>query len=189
MSVLMDANTIDRAFNSLAGKLDARGAHAQICIVGGAAMIIAFGMNRLTDDVDAVFDHKTLVYELAEEVAEEENLGRLWLNDAVKGNMAMSRPNWYVLFDRPGLSLLSGSMDMIMAMKVYAHRQDEDTADVLYLADKLGIVTPKEILKLAADYYDDINLGVQSRAFVEEIFGPLSDQDREELGFWDARNE
>lgn len=73
-------------------ELDSRGISADMYIVGGAAIALAFDERRATRDVDAVFEPKALVYEAAAVVGERLGLPGGWLNDAVKGFLAGSDP-------------------------------------------------------------------------------------------------
>ena len=69
----------------LSQELDARGVKAQLFVVGGAAMALAYNMRRTTADVDGVFEPKAVIYEAARRVAgRHEKLPADWLNDGVK---------------------------------------------------------------------------------------------------------
>lgn len=56
-------------------------------MVGGAAMALAYDETRTTRDVDAVFESKVELRELAAEIGERHGLDEDWLNDAAKGFM------------------------------------------------------------------------------------------------------
>jgi methylmalonyl-CoA mutase cobalamin-binding subunit len=56
----------------LGQELDARGVRAQLFVVGGAAMALAYNMRRTTADVDGVFEPKTAIYEAARRVADRQ---------------------------------------------------------------------------------------------------------------------
>jgi hypothetical protein len=49
----------------LGQELDACGVKAQMFVVGGAAMALAYNMRRTTADVDGVFEPKAVIYEAA----------------------------------------------------------------------------------------------------------------------------
>jgi hypothetical protein len=49
----------------LGQELDASGVKAQLFVVGGAAMALAYNMRRTTADVDGVFEPKAVIYEAA----------------------------------------------------------------------------------------------------------------------------
>jgi hypothetical protein len=49
------------AFEELAGVLGQRAVDARVFVVGGAAMVLAYGQRRMTRDVDAIFEPKAEV--------------------------------------------------------------------------------------------------------------------------------
>lgn len=76
----------------LGGRLAARGIEGEMYVVGGAAIALAFDEPRSTRDIDAVFEPKTVIYEIAGKLAEERGLPDGWLNDAVKGFLTGADP-------------------------------------------------------------------------------------------------
>jgi len=69
------------ALVSLGERLASQGVLADLYLVGGAAMALAYDDRRSTRDIDAVFVPKMVVYEAAAQVAEEHGLPQGWLND------------------------------------------------------------------------------------------------------------
>jgi hypothetical protein len=53
--VLLGRDELERAFSALGERLAGRGIVADVFIVGGAAMALAYDAQRVTRDVDAVF--------------------------------------------------------------------------------------------------------------------------------------
>jgi Nucleotidyltransferase of unknown function (DUF6036) len=91
----------------LGQELDAGGVKAQLFVVGGAAMALAYNMRRTTADVDGVFEPKAVIYEAARRVAgRHEKLPADWLNDGVKGLLpgGVDR-HAKVILDLPGITL------------------------------------------------------------------------------------
>ena len=76
---------IEHLIRRLGERCARRGATVEMFLVGGEAMALAYNRERTTRDLDAVFEPKTLVYEEAKHIAEEEGLPPDWVNDAVKG--------------------------------------------------------------------------------------------------------
>ncbi|HAA79003.1 MAG TPA: hypothetical protein DCE05_01550, partial [Microbacteriaceae bacterium] len=70
MSGLFNSERIRKALVELGSRLDAQGHRADLYIVGGAAMALAFDRTRVTRDIDAVFAPKTVVYDVARAMAE-----------------------------------------------------------------------------------------------------------------------
>lgn len=166
----MDRGEIVHALTALAGELDRRGVSAEMYVVGGAAIALAFDERRATRDVNAVFEPKRVVYEAAATVAEKTGLPPGWLNDAVKGFLVGTDPAAADVLDLPGLRVLAASPRTLLALKVLAHRVGEDEDDVRLLADALGLKAAEEVLAVAEEAYGD-RLEPAARFFVEELFG------------------
>jgi len=166
----MDRDEIIAALTDLAAELQRRGASADMYVVGGAAIALAFDERRATRDIDAVFEPKIVVYEAAASVAEERGLPSGWLNDAVKGFLVGDDPEATPILDLPGLRCLAASPRTLLALKVLAHRVGEDEADVRLLAAELGLERAEQVLTVAEETFGD-RLDPAARFFVEEIFG------------------
>jgi DNA-binding XRE family transcriptional regulator len=108
----------------LGQELDARGVKAQLFVVGGAAMALAYNMRRTTADVDGVFEPKAVIYEAARRVAERhEKLPADWLNDGVKGLLPGGADRHAkVILDLPGITVSVPSPHYLLALKVQAAR-------------------------------------------------------------------
>src|SRR5438105_4375405 len=61
------------------------GVTGEVCIVGGAAMVLAFGSRESTEDIDALLIAPASVRKAIARVAEEQGLPTNWLNDGAKG--------------------------------------------------------------------------------------------------------
>jgi hypothetical protein len=165
----MDRGEIVGALTALAAELERRGVNAEMYVVGGAAIALAFDERRATRDIDAVFEPKEIVYEAAAAVAEQRELPTGWLNDAVKGFLAGDDPAAAPVLDLPGLRCLTASPETLLALKVLAHRVGEDEDDLRLLAAELGLERADEVLAIAERTYGD-RLDAAARFFVEEIF-------------------
>jgi hypothetical protein len=78
---LLDRAAIQDAFRRLGERLARRGVVADIYVIGGAAMTLAYDARRSTLDIDAVFQPHGVVLEEAWAVADELGLPRWWLNE------------------------------------------------------------------------------------------------------------
>lgn len=165
----MDRAEIIAALTALAAELERRGVSAEMYVVGGAAIALAFDERRATRDVDAVFEPKGVVYEAAAAVAERLELPGGWLNDAVKGFLEGDDPAAAPVLDLPGLRCLAASPEVLLALKVLAHRVGEDEDDLRLLAAQLGLKRSDEVLAIAERTYGE-RLDPAARFFVEEIF-------------------
>lgn len=167
----MDRNEIIAALTYLAAELKRRGVSADMYVVGGAAIALAYDERRATRDIDAVFEPKALVYEAAAAVAQQHQLPAGWLNDAVKGFLAGDDPAATPVLDLPGLRCLAASPRTLLALKVLAHRVGEDEEDLRLLARELGLEKADEVLAVAEETFGD-RLDPAARFFVEEVFAP-----------------
>lgn len=165
----MDRDEIVSALTDLATELEGRSISAEMYVVGGAAIALAFDERRATHDIDAVFEPKSAVYEAAAVVAAERNLPAGWLNDAVKGFLTGEDPDAAPVLDLPGLRCLAASPRILLALKVLAHRVGEDEADVRLLAAELDLRSAEQVLAVAEATFGD-RLDPAARFFVEEIF-------------------
>jgi hypothetical protein len=165
----LDRGEIIEALTALAAELERRGVSAEMYVVGGAAIALAFDEHRSTRDIDAVFEPKAIVYEAAALVAEERGLPGGWLNDAVKGFLTASDPAAAPVLDLPGLRCLAASPETLLALKVLAHRVGEDEPDLRLLAAELGLTSAAEVLEIAERAYGD-RLDPAARFFVEQVF-------------------
>jgi hypothetical protein len=167
----MDRAEIIDALTALAEELTQRHVSAEMYVVGGAAIALAFDERRSTRDIDAVFEPKAVVYEAAAVVAEQRELPAGWLNDAVKGFLAGPDPAAAPVLELPGLRCLTASPETLLALKVLAHRVGEDEDDLRLLAGELGLESSADVLAVAERTFGD-RLDPAARFFVEEVFAP-----------------
>ena len=83
----LDIKHLHDLFQEHSENLQARGLQAQLFVVGGAAMALAYDQQRITRDVDAIFEPAPEVRDIAESIADRHGLEPDWLNDAAKGFM------------------------------------------------------------------------------------------------------
>ncbi len=164
----MNRDEILAALTELAAELNRRGVSAEMYVAGGAAIALAFDERRSTRDIDAVFEPKSRVYEAAAAVGEARDLPVGWLNDAVKGFLEGPDPAAAPVLDLPGLRCLVASPEVLLALKVLAHRVGEDEDDLRLLAALLGLERAEEVLAVAERTFGD-RLDPAARFFVEEL--------------------
>ena len=133
--VLLGRAEIERAFTALGERLARRGVVADVFVVGGAAMALAYDAARVTRDVDAVFKPHGIVLEEARKVADELGLPYWWLNEQasvyISGKEDASKRR---VFDHPGLRVMAASPAHVFAKRwVRAGRE-------LPWADRTGVV-------------------------------------------------
>jgi hypothetical protein len=168
-----DRDELRALLTEVADVLEARGIRAELFIVGGAAIALAFNARRLTADVGGVFEPKSMVYEAAAEVAAARGLRPDWLNDAVKGLLPGTDPDAREVLDLPGLRVSVPSARYLLALKVQAARVDRDTDDIRLLAQLCGATTAHEVLAIAEDVIGRKRLLPKAQFVVQELFPEL----------------
>jgi len=165
----LDAATVRSLLAEVGAELDAVGVVADLFLVGGAAVALAYDSRRLTRDVDAVFAPAAQVRTAAERVAQVHGLSADWLNDAVKGFLPPGVPASRLLMEVPGLRVEVAEPRYLLALKLRAAR-DEDVDDVRLLAGLVGITTAQECLALLEAMFPPSILTARLQFFAEEVF-------------------
>lgn len=157
------------ALRAVGRELDEQGVRGQVFVVGGAAMALAYSTRRVTSDVDAVFEPKTIVYEAAAKVAERLDLPEDWLNDAVKAFMPGPDEQRRPLPEIEGLEVSTASPRYLLAMKLMASRVGEDDEDIDLLLRECGIKDAEQALALLERMYPGRQAPVKARLLVEAL--------------------
>jgi hypothetical protein len=160
-----------------------RGITGEICIYGGASMVLVFDAREATRDVDAVFQPTTEIREAALTVSRNLNLPTDWLNDGVKGfvsgNETLSRISILELDALPNLRILWPTPEYILAMKCMAARVDDtatDRGDVAFLANALGLTSANEVLGIVERFFPKDRIHIKTVYFIQEILASLEDR-------------
>lgn len=132
----------------LGADLDGRGLRAELFVVGGAAMALAYNTRRATRDVDAVFEPKSEIGAAAGRLGAKHDLPESWLNDAVKGFLPGEDPHQRVVLSAPGINVSVPSPEYLLALKVAAARVDRDADDIRTLAGMCGADTSEAVLAI-----------------------------------------
>lgn len=168
----MQRDDILQAFAAVGAELGRSGITADVYVVGGAAIALAYDERRSTRDVDAVFAPKNAVYRAAAAVADELGLPEGWLNDAVKGFLLGPDPYRTEILEVPGLRCEVASAEVVLVMKCLAHRIGEDEDDVRLLAAEAGLGSAREVLDLVERMAPAHLLSPQVRFFVDAVLEP-----------------
>jgi hypothetical protein len=107
MSGGLGREDIRALLDDLSQELAARGARAELFLVGGAALAVAYDAMRATRDLDAVFIPSGVVRQAAAAIAEREGLAEDWLNDAVKGFLPGPDPDAQRFYSSDSLIVMS----------------------------------------------------------------------------------
>lgn len=167
---LLDRIALDDVFRKLGDRLARRGVVADIYIVGGAAMAMAYDARRSTRDIDAVFEPHGIVLDEARALAGELGLPTWWLNEqasvyaAPGGDPAATR-----VFDHPGLRVSAASPEHLLAMKVLAARR-RDVEDIRILVRHLRLGSVNDVLSVCADVFPEEPVPDRARLILEDLF-------------------
>jgi len=153
MSTGLGREDIRALLDELSAELSARGARAELFLVGGAALAVAYDATRATRDLDAVFVPTDVVRQAALAVAGREGLTEDWLNDAVKGFLPGPDPDAQRFYSSDSLIVDVASPRYLLAMKLFAARAEIDADDILLLYRQLGFTTVEEGLNLVEQAY------------------------------------
>jgi len=175
MSEKLTRQEITTALQRLNDLLKARGVSGEVCIFGGAAMVLAFDARESTRDVDAIFVPKHEVLSCAQQVSEELGLDFDWLNDGVKGFLSSAgevTSAGMPVFEN--LRVIRPTTEYLLAMKCMASRVADyghagDREDVITLLSALGLQNSDEVCDLVVKYYKESLLPAKVRFFIEEV--------------------
>lgn len=168
--MLFDRRQIFAAFRELDGELERLGRRADIFVVGGAAMAIAYDARRATADVDAIFVPTEEVGEAARRVAETMGLPDGWLNDGAKAFVPGDDPDQTQVYEGSSLQVATASPRFLLAMKLLASRVERDRDDIRFLFRLCGFSTAREGLDLVAAAYPVRVIPARTRFMLEEMF-------------------
>ncbi len=167
---LLGRTEINEAFRRLAERLSRRHLIGDVCVYGGAAMILAFDARLATRDVDAVFAPHGPVIDEARAVARELGLPPSWLNDQVSVYVSrVADEGQTSVYDHPNLRVRRASARHLLAMKARAARAfTADQEDLVVLIRDLGLTTPAEVERICLEVFPDEPLSDRSRLAVED---------------------
>lgn len=173
---------IIEALRALEAECGRRGIAGEICIYGGAEMVLVFDAREATRDVEAVFRPKAEILEAARVVADELELPADWLNDGVKGFLSHNE-EWSgepvpELEGLEHLRVFVPTAEYLLAMKCVAARSgevSEDRKDVEFLIRSLGLMTEEEVCEVVGRFYPVERLHVKTRYFISEVMSEIEE--------------
>jgi hypothetical protein len=168
---MLTVHDIERLFALLNDELASADTHAELYLVGGAAMCLALGARGATRDVDAYFKPSTIVREAAARVALRTGLPTTWLNDAVKaylGDKGRFAPWW----SGSHVEVFVAEPDYLLAMKCMAMRigaDSRDLDDLRFLLRHQDVSRVSDALAIVARYFDEQEIPLKTRLALEEL--------------------
>lgn len=165
----LDAVKVRVLFQELSDRLAAKGLSAQLFVVGGAAMALAYDRDRLTRDVDALFIPVPEVRQIAEEMSGPHGLEPDWLNDAAKGFLPGNDDDPRTVFESESLLVQIPSPEYLLAMKLHASRDERDLDDAATLFNTLGYMAAQDCIDLLTTRYPVGQLLPRHRYVADEV--------------------
>lgn len=148
--------------------------HADLFVIGGAAMTVAYDARPSTRDVDGIWQPTQPIRDIIKMLAEEHGLETDWMNDAAKGFLP-SVPDEHpvVIYDGDYFSVSSPSPQYLLATKILSSRPDRDEADIRFLIRLCGYSTLDDCLDVVERYYPHTPIQPKSQYAVEEILASM----------------
>lgn len=180
MNSKLTRDQIIQALRALEAECARHGIAGEICIYGGAEMVLVFDARPTTRDVDAVFRPKTEIMNASRRVADALGLPADWLNDGVKGFLSHNEE----IIEEPipeleglgNLRVFTPTAEYLLAMKCMAARSEEtseDRGDVEFLVRSLGLTSEGEVFEVVGRFYPLEHLHIKTRYFVSEIIAGM----------------
>lgn len=137
-------------------------------------MCLVYNARPSTKDVDAIFQPASTIREIANEIAQDNNLPENWLNDGIKGFL-VEHPK-KVFLNLPNLTIMVASPQYMLAMKAMAARIDgTDRIDIKFLIHELNISSLDEVFRIIEEYYPRKIIKPATQFFLEELFNDIKE--------------
>lgn len=130
-------------FRHLDAELADVGVEAELCLVGGAVVVLAFNAAPETRRIGALLESTDLVRGAAQRVAEARGLGADWLNSAVRSFLGSAATGPFV--ETAHLRIFAARPEYVLAIRCASMVVDEGSGpeeDVRYLLRFLDISSP-----------------------------------------------
>jgi len=149
----LTAAQIRALLHELGRRLQAAGAHGDVKLVGGAALILQGIGNRPTADIDASYADPTTIHAVVADMAADYDLAPDWLNTNASA-FVPDNATWVDIEQLDGLTIQAADTETLLAMKIAAER-DKDTLDIARLLRRLNITNAANAVDLAYDKYGE----------------------------------
>jgi hypothetical protein len=145
----------------------------EILLTGGAAMCLVHEARDMTKDIDALYEPKATINEIASLIADREGLPATWLNDSVKGFVGTNAPIESFLSFR-GLEVQTVSTEYLLAMKMMSSRYGEtDMGDIIFLMKKLDLATTERAYEVLLTFFAPSQILPKTQYAIEEALAQI----------------
>lgn len=153
--------------------------HGEILITGGASMCLVFSARSATKDIDAIYEPKSIINDIAAKIALQKGILESWLNDSVKGFMnAKAYEKKILLKNYSNLKLYSVIPEYLLAMKLMSSRMESETdkKDIVFLMKYLGINTIEKANQVIESAFKDEFILPKTRYVIEECLEEIKEE-------------
>jgi len=166
----LDAIRVRDLLAELGERLVGRGIEAEIYVVGGAAMMLAYDRTRVTRDIDAVGVPQEVVdAEAAAMAADRRDLPADWLNARVLPLLPRSiDADRIEVLGAPGITVNVASPRYLLAMKARSGRSDRDLDDIWVLFQILGLTDVEHVWSICDEVWGEDVVREDVRLLVSE---------------------
>jgi hypothetical protein len=163
---------LEKMLTLLNEQLQKNGVTGEICIVDGAAMLLAFGSRESTRDIDALVMAPASVRTAVAQVAEAHGFSPNWLNDGAKRFASGQPTEMKEILKLSHLRIVAPPAAYILAMKCLAARvglDEHDKEDTKFLIQLIGLRSPDAVLEIVEKYYPKERIPAKTQYFIQEV--------------------
>lgn len=155
-----DVHRVSSLLAELGERLAGRGIEAEIYVVGGAAMLLAFDRTRVTRDIDAIgIPQGEIDNEVRAMAADHGDLDPDWLNARVLPMLPRGVDvERLQVMGGPGLTVNVASPRWLLAMKARAGRGARDLDDLWVLCQVLGLRSVDEVWRICDEVWGEAHI-------------------------------
>ena len=165
---------IQTLFEDLNNELAILDTKADLFVIGGTAMVMAYDARPSTKDIDGIWQPSEPIRKIIKLLSEKYDIDADWLNDAAKGLMPnVQDENPVVIFDGSYISVSAPSPQYLLATKILASRLDRDEVDIELLVKLCEITNVDQCIAIVDKYYPGRPLQARSKFMVEVIISDL----------------
>ncbi len=160
--------------------LKSRGIVGEIVLFGGSALIFSFDKRVFTMDIDAYIAPKEEVIKAMLEATEmivHQKPKESWISTEVLKYIYTRFPeNLDLIYDGENLRVFKPDEKYLLAMKIFAAREEKDFEDALMIARKLGIKTERDLKEVYFSVFPAFYLDEKRKAFIKDIIEVLKNK-------------
>ncbi len=142
-------------------------------------MCLAFSARSSTKYIDAIYEPKTIINDIAAKIAIQKSMPESWLNDSVKGFMnARAYEKKMLLKTYSNLKIYSVMPEYLLAMKLMASRMESETdkKDIIFLMKHLGIDTIEKANEIIESAFKSDLILPKTRYVIEECLEEILEE-------------